>query len=102
MAKPRSPGSRVTSDPDRRPGPGRGQDSDRGVPVNSGTDPQRPGHLLLQWSAKDTNLTPTPITLEWCERQGGPLIDSFFFLTQTPPAFMDSRIWVKKSVPLVR
>ena len=43
MAKPRSPGSRVTSDPDRRPGPGRGQDSDRGVPVNSGTDPQRPG-----------------------------------------------------------
>lgn len=34
-------------------------------------DPQRPGHLLLQWTAKDTNLTAAPITLEWCERQGG-------------------------------
>jgi hypothetical protein len=34
-------------------------------------DPQRPGNLLLQWSAKDANLTPTPITLEWCDRPGG-------------------------------
>ena len=31
MANPRSSGNRVTSDPDR------------GLPVNSGTDPQRPG-----------------------------------------------------------
>jgi hypothetical protein len=37
----------------------------------AGPDPQRPGHLLLQWAANDPNLTPTPITLEWCERPNG-------------------------------
>ncbi len=34
-------------------------------------DPQRPGHLLLQWYAKDNNLTPAPITLEWSDRRDG-------------------------------
>jgi hypothetical protein len=34
-------------------------------------DTQRPGHLLLQWTARDNNLTAAPITLEWCERLGG-------------------------------
>jgi hypothetical protein len=33
-------------------------------------DPQ-PGHLLLRWEATDKNLTPTPISLEWCETRDG-------------------------------
>jgi hypothetical protein len=47
MAKPRAARKQVTSDPDRQPGPrsprGVTSDPDRGVAVNSGTDPQRPG-----------------------------------------------------------
>lgn len=35
-------------------------------------DSQTPGALLLRWSAKDTNLTEAPITLEWSERREGP------------------------------
>src|SRR6058998_101272 len=34
-------------------------------------DPQRPGQLLLQWTAKDANLVAAPITLEWCEQRNG-------------------------------
>jgi len=34
-------------------------------------DSQNRDTLLLSWSAKDKNLTPTPITLEWSERLDG-------------------------------
>lgn len=37
-----------------------------------GPDPQRPGALLLQWSARDRNLTANPVSLEWAERREGP------------------------------
>jgi hypothetical protein len=35
-------------------------------------DPQRRDMVILRWVAKDRNLTPTPITLEWAERPIGP------------------------------
>jgi hypothetical protein len=35
-------------------------------------DPHRNNSLLLRWAAKDVNLTPTPITLEWAEKREGP------------------------------
>ena len=35
-------------------------------------DPQRGNSLILNWLAKDTNLTTHPITLEWSERREGP------------------------------
>ncbi|MBX9678028.1 MAG: hypothetical protein K2X38_04630 [Gemmataceae bacterium] len=35
-------------------------------------DPHRNNSLLLRWAAKDANLTPTPITLEWAEKREGP------------------------------
>lgn len=28
--------------------------------------------LVISWEARDKNLTATPVTLEWCERAGGP------------------------------
>jgi len=34
-------------------------------------DPHNRDTLLLTWSAKDKNLTPTPVTLEWSERSDG-------------------------------
>jgi hypothetical protein len=46
MAKTSTTGRKpVTSDPDREPRTRRGvtSDPDHGIPVNSGTDPQRPG-----------------------------------------------------------
>lgn len=35
-------------------------------------DPQRPGALLITWSARDKNLAANPIALEWAERPEGP------------------------------
>lgn len=35
-------------------------------------DPQRPGALILNWVAKDKNLSNNPITLEWSETREGP------------------------------
>lgn len=35
-------------------------------------DPMRREALLLSWVAKDKNLSPSPITLEWSERTDGP------------------------------
>lgn len=35
-------------------------------------DTTRPNTLLLRWQAKDKNLTPRPISLEWAERRDGP------------------------------
>lgn len=35
-------------------------------------DRERPGALLLRWTAQDKNLTTAPITLEWAERPTGP------------------------------
>jgi hypothetical protein len=38
-------------------------------------DPERPGHLLLKWFAKDNNLADNPISLEWSEKREGPWQD---------------------------
>jgi hypothetical protein len=35
-------------------------------------DPQKRDSVLLTWRAKDRNLTPNPITLEWAEQREGP------------------------------
>ena len=35
-------------------------------------DPGRRDTVILMWEAKDRNLTPTPITLEWADKASGP------------------------------
>lgn len=35
-------------------------------------DPSRPNSMVFSWLAKDANLTPNPITLEWSEKREGP------------------------------
>ncbi|HEY7328955.1 MAG TPA: hypothetical protein VH592_15030 [Gemmataceae bacterium] len=35
-------------------------------------DPSQPNTLILGWEAKDRNLGPRPITLEWSEQKDGP------------------------------
>jgi hypothetical protein len=67
-------------------------------------DPQRRDTLILSWTAKDRNLGPAPITLEWAERPTGPwqpiatgLQNTGPFAWHLPPS-LPSHVYLKLTV----